>query len=193
MVTSKVGAAFAETIVLETGTSTVNARDILIRQFVSDPIVGAQTISGTLKGQLRIHESDIAANYLPQIMVSVVSNNGLTVRGTPFGGDTRTTNVDEMATVSTNGKIPAAGISPVTLTSVSALDGDRLVVEIGCRANNTVTTDYTVRARFGCGTATADLAEGGVETTDLNPWVEFSANINFSLILSYELVGMVAV
>ena len=31
-------------------TSTTNAQDVCIRRYVSDPLVGAQTISGTLKG-----------------------------------------------------------------------------------------------------------------------------------------------
>lgn len=159
-----------------------NAQDVCIRRFVSEPLVGAQTISGTIKGQIRISESSTNMNALPQICVKVIANDGQSVVGVLFTGDTRTTNVDELTTAVRNQKIPAAGISPATLSSVAAGDGDRIYVEVGVRANNTSSTSFTATARAGA-TATPgganDLTEGGAETTDLNPWIEFSQALNF--------------
>lgn len=176
MSTTLTSSAFATAAVTET-TSNVNNRDVLIRQYVSAPLT-AQTITGTLKGQVQISESNASANMLPQIVVNVVSKDGTTVRGTLYGGDTRTTNVDELTTALRNQRIPATGVSPVTLTSVTAQDGDRIVVEIGVRAQNTSNTNYTATANFGDSGA-SDLTEGGAETTNLNPWVELSANLTF--------------
>lgn len=180
MVTTRIDSSFVQASALETGSSTVNARDLLIRQYVSNPLSGNQTISGTLKGQMQISENNAAANFMPQMVVRVVSGDGTTVRGTLHAGDTRTTNVDEVtiSTVEANVKNPAAGISPVTLTSVNALDGDRVVVEIGVRANNTSATNYTAFLYVGDVSGT-DLTEGGSETELLNPWIEFSANLSF--------------
>lgn len=180
MVRTRISSAFATITATEIGGSAALGRDLLARQYVSDPIVGAQTISGTLKGQISMAEDSNSANLLPQMVVRVVSNDGSSVRGTLHAGDTRTAIVDELVfQTASNTKNPAAGISPVTLSSVAAQDGDRIVVEIGARVNNTSVTNYAVIARFG-DNAGSDLTEGGVETTALNPWVEFSADINFT-------------
>jgi hypothetical protein len=156
---------------------------VAIRRYVSDPLVGAHTFSGTMIGQMRLAESAAGMNALPTIQAKVITNDGTLRRGILYGGDTRTTNVDELTTTLRSWRNPAAGISPVTLNSVNAQDGDRILIEVGVRANNTVTTSYTATLRHGS-TATPgganDLAAGGTETTDLNPWVEFSADLTFA-------------
>jgi hypothetical protein len=88
-------------------TSATVAQDVCIRRFVSDPLVGAQTISGTLFGQMYIGQSNTGMNALPQIMVKVISGDGTTLRGTLYGGDSRTTNVDEVTTAARSQKNPA--------------------------------------------------------------------------------------
>jgi hypothetical protein len=164
-------------------TSATNARDVAIRRFVSDPLVGAQTITGTLKGQAQMMESAGGMNALPTIQAKVISNDGSTLVGTLYGGDSRTTTVDELNLSLTNGRIPASGVSPVTLSSVSASDGNRILIEVGARANNTVTTSFTAQLRVGNTTTPGganDLGEGTFETASgLNAWVEFSQNLNF--------------
>lgn len=165
------------------GNTTANT-DHCNRKFVSDPLIGAQSIvnTGTLRGQASFLESAATANAHTQIIAKVVSNDGATLRGVLYSGDSRTGTVDEMTTANRNQNVPAATIDPVTISNtVSALDGDRILVEIGFRANSTTSTHGTT-LRFGS-TATPgganDLAVDGTETTDLNGWVEFSQNLNF--------------
>lgn len=194
MVRTRINSAFATITPMETTSSSVIGLDLLARQYVSEPIVGDQTISGTLNGQMRMSDTSptTQGDWTPQMIVRVVSNDGSTVRGTTHGGDTRTTNVDEITATLRNQRNPATGISPVTLSSVSALDGDRIVVEIGARNQNFSTANVGINVRFGDNNA-SDLTEGGTETTDLNPWIEFSMNINFDVLPMVERVGMVPI
>ena len=99
MVTTRVGSAPQTRTTTETIGGSANANDILAMQYVSEPLA-AQTISGTLIGQIRRAEAANAANMMGQIVVRVVSSTGVQ-RGVLYGGDTRTTNVDEMP-ISTN-------------------------------------------------------------------------------------------
>lgn len=191
MNTNNIDTTFSNLSAAEVTASSTNARDICARQCISDPIIGSRPISGTLKGQILMSESSTNANMLPQVVLRVISGDGTIVRGTLYAGDTRTTNVDELPTTLTNQQIPGAGISPVTLTQVDALDGDRIVAEIGARLNNTTSTTYTVTFRIGHSTTAADLSEGGSETTDLNPWIELSEDINFDV--ATQRVGMVPI
>lgn len=54
---------------------------ILFNQYISPPLI-AQTISGTVKGQLLCGEFNSDADFCRSIVIKVVSNDGLTVRGT---------------------------------------------------------------------------------------------------------------
>lgn len=56
-------------------------RYMLARQWVSAPLK-AQTISGTVKGQMRCRESHANLNAFLAITIRVVSNDGTVVRGT---------------------------------------------------------------------------------------------------------------
>ncbi|MBS4040421.1 MAG: hypothetical protein KGZ81_07460, partial [Flavobacteriales bacterium] len=89
-----------------------------------------------------------------------------TVRGTLLSDNIGATEFPTTSTGRTEGA--------KTLSAVSMQKGDRIVVEIGYRANNTVTTSYgVVIDRFATG---ADLTSGSTDVT-LSPWVQFSANI----------------
>lgn len=193
MVTTRINSAFATITPMETTSSVAIGLDLLARQYISVPVVGAQTISGTLKGQMAMSDTSgtTLGNWMPQMVVRVFSNDGSAVRGTLHAGDTRTTNVDEITATLRNERNPATGISPVTLGSVAALDGDRIVVEVGARNQNSATANVGINVRFGDDNA-SDLTEGGTETTDLNPWIEFSQTINFAAPMTQD-VGMVPI
>lgn len=192
MVRTRISSAFTSFTTSETGGFTANARDLLCRQYVSEPILRVQTISGTMNGQLQMYTPDAASNALPQLIARVVSNDGSTARGTLWGGDTRTTNVDELPSSVANVKNPAAGISPVTLSPVTNAIGDRLVIEIGGRINSTSAIDFRVGMRYGDSGA-SDLTVGGSETTSLNGWVEFSFDIDFTAVPVAQDAGMVPI
>lgn len=150
--------------------------DLLARQYVSPPLNGAQTISGTIKGQVKASESANPQNAFPQMTVYVVSNDGLTVRGTAMAMHSSALS-SEFSTSNVNRKFPLAALSPVTLSSVSASDCDRIVIEYGSR-NNSTGTGATITLVFGDDSA-SDLAENETQSTTADPWVEFSATISF--------------
>lgn len=146
--------------------------DVLTRQYVSDPIK-AQTIAGTVKGQMLVLESAVAADFCRGITIKVVSNDGATLRGVLLSHfpDSLTS---EYPTTMANRNFPPES----ALSSVAAQEGDRIVVEIGTRAFNTATTQYIATHRFG-DNAASDLPEDESTTTDSNPWIQFSQPIQF--------------
>jgi hypothetical protein len=147
---------------------TVN-RSRLDRQYVSAPLA-AQTISGTVKLQLLVKQSN-ADDNIDQLFLSirVVSNDGSTFRGTLLSlGNYGPTS--EYATTQRN-KTGADGDS---LSSVVAQEGDRLVVEIG-HSNTTAGTTPTATARWG--ENAPDAAENETDTSDAAGWIEFSGTV----------------
>lgn len=147
---------------------------VLIAQFVSAPIA-AQSISGTIKGQMRVLEGAPTVG-LDQIALEarVVSGDGGTVRGSllAFGAYGGTL---EFAQVLTNRKIAVAGTA---ILPVSAQDGDRLVFEIGAKLSGSSTYhDFYAAAGLGDDQAT-DLPENTTSASVLNPWLELSQTID---------------
>jgi hypothetical protein len=162
--------------------------DTAAYQFVSDPIV-AGAISGTFTLVMNAAQGGGAMDGYLQTCIRVVSNDGTTVRGTLFAGQTFTT-------VSANSADPNFELGtidnraiPGTLSSVTAQAGDRLVVEVGWRTCNTSNALQNANFRAGEGTATdlQGVNNGTGGTTD-NPWVEFSQTIT---ILDVALAGNV--
>ncbi len=149
--------------------------DVLIRQYVSPPLAAATVISGTVKGQILVSETNAAADYCRAVVVKVVSRDGETLRGTLL--DEFPSNLtSEFATSKTNRYFPPSS----SLSTVNAQAGDRIVVEIGFRSFNTVTSSYSANFRLGSN-ATSDLPEDETSTTDANPWIEFSQDLGFEL------------
>lgn len=168
-VTTRISSAMASVTVAK-GTGATRA---LARQYVSKPI-DAQTISaGTVKGQVRALESAINDNLdLVPIRITVVSNDGTTLRGTILAlGDYVT--VLEFGTALTNRKIADGDAT----TSVTAQAGDRIVIELGIK-NSTSGTSVSGSLSFGDDNAT-DLGENTTDTSAFNPWVELSNTITF--------------
>jgi hypothetical protein len=158
--------------------STPVASNILARQYVSDPLE-AQTISGTVKGIIRTQESNAAANFRSQVRLWVVSGDGLTTRG-----DLRIVDgallASEWDTTLTNRKYPLGWVSPgETISSVTCIDGDRLVLDVGLRAHQNTTTSYVGTLDLGDPTSGSDLAENETGTTSGRPWIEFSADLRW--------------
>lgn len=156
-----------------------NPYDVAIVQFVSNPLGGAQSISGTVKGIIRASENSASANYRAQMVIRVLSEDFATVRGTLLASDVSALS-NEFDTVLTNRKFPlnwaGAGAS---VTTVNAEHTDRIVIEIGYRSHNASTSSFTGSLRLGDPIGSTDLAENEVDTLDNTPWVEFSQTLNF--------------
>lgn len=165
--------AFATRAVAETLAA---VSDVLVRQYVSDPLPAAGTLSGSVKGIVRAMESATAADMRAQLLIRVVSNDGATVRGTALAINTGAL-ASEFGTALANRRFPLgwSGVG-AALTDVAYQTDDRIVVEIGYRAHNTVTTSRTGTLEFG-NVGTSDLAEDETSTAQLNPWIEFSQDL----------------
>jgi hypothetical protein len=175
---SKTGTALTNKASAAVGVTTT--RDVLLRQYLSDPLSGPQTVAGTVKGVARTLESLATANAQAQLTIKVVSKDGTTVRGTLLALSTAGA-TSEFTTALTNRKYPVAWASTVALSSVSALDGDRIAVEIGARFIATTVATTTATVNFGDAPAT-DIAEDETSTTANAPWLELSQTLTFQAV-----------
>ena len=149
--------------------STTNPTDILRAQWVYGPI-GAQTISGNVKAQFLADESNADANSTLQMLIRVVASDGTTVRGTLLSHGTYG---NELGTTTRNTTFPSTALS-----SLDALDGDYIVIEVGFRHSVTIGANRQSTLRAVQNDGTADLPEDETTTDDtLNPWIEFSTYI----------------
>jgi hypothetical protein len=148
-----------------------------IRQY-QIPNLAAQTISGTVKGQIRTYGAGFGTVALA---IRVVSADGSIERGTllaPDGSHSTSTPPRTVSAGPTNRPFAdASDSSTITLTPVVVQDEDILIIEIGGRstpfsAGNSV--DFSITSQgFG------DLPEDSTSTTNANPWIEFSNGVQF--------------
>ena len=157
------------------------------RQYVSDPLC-AQTISGTLTAQFQTLEAHANNNLQLTIGVWLVSRDGTTLRSVLLAPTRKGT---EPTTSLRNTTFAAEN-----LTSRTAVDGDRLVIEIGLggtSAGGSGIQGHNGSIRFGGTAAGGDLAANETEAgTTFRPWVEFSGTISFGVTgdtASYAVTG----
>lgn len=144
----------------------------LIVQLISPPLSGDQTVSGTATIVSRGRELAGTDNINNRPRAIRVVKPDLTDRGVPEV-KTNPTSTTELAT-------SLAGQQHMTngaITSVSALDGDRIVVEIGYRESGTGTTPNWEMLLGGTGTDHGTASNN--DATGTVPWLEFSANLVF--------------
>lgn len=151
--------------------SAVAGDDHLQAQHIYGPLA-AQTIGGTIKGQLMAREENTAVDARAQLRVYVVSASGGTVRGILLEMSAAALS-SEYGTVYANRKFPLAAISPATLTSVAALFGDYLVIEQGFRQHGTNATGSRLNTSVLVAT---DLPEDETATSG-RPWFELSQTL----------------
>lgn len=138
-------------------------------QWVSDPLPSNITIAGTTSLVIRGLEGAIAEDAHLAFMLRVMQGDSTTLeRGLLCS--VMATSTEFTTTAQT--RIHSA----IANSSVNALAGDRIVLEVGIHA---VTAGNTtnITLRFGDPSATADFALTSGLTTDLVPWVELSDNV----------------
>lgn len=165
---------------------TTDDYDVLLCKFVSAP-VSAQTLTGTIDIVNAVRESAIAANFATHLHVFVTQGDSDSVRGTLL-----TDYAEDYTTKEWPATYQAIGLNAAqTLTDVIASAGDRIVIEFGYRAHNTVATSYTGYAAYG---TKSDLT--GLILTDMvvgDAFTALPANrapfITFSMDISWQTVG----
>lgn len=133
----------------------------------------AQTITGTVKGQIRCQEVSAGDDRFPQIRVLVVSGDGSVVRGTLLDFDNSALS-HEWATSLTSRQFPRGGA--VAVSSVAALAGDRIAIETG--VGRSVISGNNITMIYQDDNAT-DLPEDETTTAANNSWLEFSQTLLF--------------
>lgn len=166
----------AITSVARAETNASNVYDVLLYRGVSGPIA-AQTFSGTINVMLGVLESNAAADFAYYIHAYVTQGDSDTVRGTLLANYFETT-ANEWPTAAAGKALASAQ----TVGAVVASAGDRIVVEIGFRALNTVTTSYTGTLRYGTQnptdfSAAPDLTAGSTAVTTSAGYIVFSVAI----------------
>jgi hypothetical protein len=134
-------------------------------KFITDGLPYAKTISGSLNYCLGMNESSSNAHFYPQIHIFVTVGDTDVVRGTLLS---QSRGGSELITGSSSG----IAVSNLTLSSVNASAGDRIVIEVGFFASNTSSTNYTSSLYYG-GTNGTDLTANASITT-YTGWFEFS-------------------
>jgi hypothetical protein len=153
---------------------------ILLRQFVSDPIPYAQTISGIAFGVIRCIESASTGNHNLAFSIRACSQDGGTIRTPALMAITSAVVASapyEMGTGTATSSLfydSSEGFYH-TLTDCTIQATDRLVIEIGFR-NGTTTTTRT--GGVVCGDDSAnDLGFYSINTSTDNPWIEFQSDL----------------
>lgn len=145
-------------------TSTTDDFDVLVGRWISDPATVAGTLTGYANWVIGTAESDAAANMVWHAHLYVTAGDSDTPRGTlraDYVGSS-----EWPAAVATGRS--AVNIS---LTSTAISVGDRIVLELGYRAQNTASTSYTGTIHYG-NTGLADLRSTATTVTVDPGWVE---------------------
>jgi len=146
--------------------------DALHRQYVSDAIP-AQTVQGNVKLQLQALEAHANNNQFVSLVVKVISNDGVTVRGTALA---ITRDALETTTSLVNRQFADAALGAVV-----AQANDRILVELGLGGTpggGGGAQGHNGSIRWGCDASSGDLPEDDTQTgTTYRGWVEFSADL----------------
>lgn len=158
--------------------SPAGAVDCLIVQLVSAPLSGNQNITAAIKAIFRAMSSSATGDLRSQCVIRVTDNAGTTDRGVLIASNAGALSA-EWATTLTDRKFPlgwtGSGEDP---TDVSALDDDRVVVELGFRKHENATTNRTGTISSG-NPAGTDLPEDETGTAAGIPWIEFADTLVF--------------
>jgi hypothetical protein len=138
-------------------------------QFISEPLDGAQTIGvQTVTLTVMGLEANLGNNLTWRWTLYVVSNDGSTLRGTLVAARSDATELSNSQTNRTDS---------ATSTSVSALSGDRIVLELGVSGTPTGAGNVQGHnASIRLGTAGTDLPADDSTTADGNSWVELGTS-----------------
>lgn len=154
-------------------------QDYLHAQFVSDPIP-AQYITGTFSLALKCREANAGVNATLAVVLTVVSQDGSTVRGTLFSNFSQDTEFP--LTASEAVRI----VNAQAVTALASQPGDRLCLELGWNVNApSVSSTAGMRIGFS-GNTDVPLTSG--DTSANNPWCELSQNIWSSDSNNYQFV-----
>jgi len=159
-------------------------KDILFRQYISNPLTVGQTITGgqNLKAQIRGSEDNTKNNMFVTFGIRVI--NGTTVQKT-IRNISWSDNIELALTTLTNRQVVTTGAG----TNYITVAGDRLVIEVGTTGDPANGETHNSSLRFG-DAALTDLIEDDLSTLDLRPWIELTDTLTFVSVITV-VVGQV--
>ncbi len=148
----------------------------LIARFISEPISATSfTTSDTVSHVMGAKTSSVTNSvHNFDLFIYVTQGESDTPRGTLLTNTVYATNW----TTTAHGQ--AGGPTALTPTGgqVDALNGDRIVIEIGWTKTGTASQDRTGTLNYGY--AGADLADGGTDVTTKAGWISFSNTVGIA-------------
>ncbi len=147
---------------------TVNTTDydVLLLRCVSAPLAANCNFSGTLNVMMAVQESNTDADLAYYVHAFVTQGDTDNLRGTLLA-NYNDLNTNEWGTTALGKALSAAA----SLAAVSALTGDRIVIEIGYRVRNTLTSSRSGTIYYGGNGS--DLVSGGAATSGVG-YFDFS-------------------
>ena len=145
---------------------------------MTPPLV-ACTISGTIKGQLEVLESDTAADMMAYLVVRLLHPD-LSHKGYFYNAVPGSLASEFPPSSYVNRQFPYGGSQ--TITTQVAAAGDRIVADYGYVAFNAVATSYTAQYALLDVSSSSDLPEDETDGnySTKNPWLEFSTGLVFT-------------
>lgn len=148
----------------------------LMEQFITGTLLGAQTISGTISGMGCYARGTGGSTNVDKIYFGarVVSSDGSTVRGTLLA----------VGNYFANAALPKRACYRIlanaqAITTVNALDGDRIVFELGV-SDSSSPIPSAVLVTGDAQSVDSALSEHDDLSYDQNVWIELSANLTIS-------------
>ena len=161
------------------GSDDLNAGDALWCQFVSEGMAAGITFANgqTIKMAMQCLEANQNNNAFLQLFVSVVSNDGATVRRTLR---TKVLDGTEMNTTIQNRFLSTTQDG----ADYTTVEGDRLCVELSLQGDAVASggvQGHNGSMRFGGSGSSGDLPENDTEAgATFNPWIEFAPSDLFT-------------
>ncbi len=149
--------------------------DVLVVKAVSDALTSDKTIEGTLSWCLGVIETNAGLNGYYHIHAFVTQGDSDAARGTLLN--------NYIGSVEWGTSAVGVAVGAQAISSVAALTGDRIVIEIGYKATAAADT-YQGMVYVG-GTSATDLTAGAAATS-YPGWFEFS---NDPFATTYNLTG----
>lgn len=153
----------------------------LDRQYISPGLLTNTSISGPCSGQLMVREFNVNDDVNQvRLCATVVSNDGTTVRGTLLNLANYGPTLELINNASLRNKTIISGAGNVSVNTIAALAGDRIVLEVGYACSAGGTTPQAAGS-WGAGTfGSPDLPVDETTTTAAAGWFELGAvNLKF--------------
>src|SRR3989338_9747365 len=154
-----IGAGNFTSVTIAEGTSTVNTTDIALGRWVSDPLSDAVSFASgdTWQAIFGVLESNIAADFVSHVHIWISNGDADSVKSTLVNNVIAADAGKEWETTAGGtGNLFNGSTTNALADGLSAAAADRIIVDVGYQAQNTVSVSYDGTMYYG-GASGADL------------------------------------